>query len=162
MLEEENVAGVDAFVAVSGEDEVNLMASLLARDLGARRVLAMVHKPDYSPICERLGIDSPLSPRIEVAKQVLKYARAGQILSIAPVFEGKGEFLEFIAPAGSPIVDQPIRQIGFPSNANICGVVDGTGAFVPRGDDIIEANDRVIIFTTPDKRRAVEKFFQAR
>lgn len=162
VLEEENVAATDAFVAASGEDELNLMASLLARDLGAPRVLALVHKPDYSPICERLGIDSPLSPRIEVAKQVLKYARAGQILSIAPVLEGKGEFLEFLAPANSAIVDRPIKQIGFPPQANICGVVDGTGAFVPRGDDIIEANDRVIVFTTPDHRSTVEKFFRSR
>lgn len=161
VLEEENIASTNAFVAASLEDEVNLMASLLARDLGAPRVLALVHKPDYSPICERLGIDAPLSPRIEVAKQVLKYARAGQILSIAPILEGKGEFLEFLAPAKSPIVGQPIKLVGFPSSANICGVVDGTGAFVPRGDDVIEANDRVIVFTTPTHREHVEKFFRA-
>lgn len=162
VLEEENIASTDAFVAASGEDEVNLMASLLARDLGAQRVLALVHKPDYSPICVRLGIDAPLSPRIEVAKQVLKYARAGQLLSVAPILEGEGEFLEFLAPADSPIVGRPIKQIGFPSKANICGVVDGTGAFVPRGDDIIEANDRVIVFTTPDNRPIVERFFCTR
>ena len=162
VLEEENIPSTSAFVAASNEDEVNLMASLLARDLGAPRVLALVHKPDYSPICERLGIDAPLSPRIEVAKQVLKYARAGQILSIAPILEGKGEFLEFLAPAKSPIVGSPIKQIGFPSHANICGVVDSSGAFVPRGDDIIEANDRVIVFTTPSHRQQVEAFFTAR
>ena len=162
VLEEENISTTDAFVAASGEDEVNLMASLLARDLGAPRVLALVHKPDYSPICERLGIDSPLSPRIEVAKQVLKYSRAGQILSIAPVMEGKGEFLEFLAPEGAPIVGKPIKQVGFPTSANICGVVDKVGAFVPRGDDIIEANDRVIVFSTPQNRQAVEKLFKAR
>ncbi len=161
VLEEEHIASTNAFVAASHEDEVNLMASLLARDLGAPRVLALVHKPDYSPICERLGIDAPLSPRIEVAKQVLKYARAGQILSIAPILEGKGEFLEFLALEHSTIVGKPIKQVGFPSNANICGVVDASGAFVPRGDDIIEANDRVIVFTTPDQRVQVEAFFQA-
>lgn len=162
LLEEENVATMDAFIAASGDDEVNLMASLLARDMGAKRVIAVVHKPDYSPICERLGIDAPLSPRIEVAKQVLKYARMGQVLSIAPVLEGKGEFLEFIAPAGAPIVGKPIKHVGFPTNANICGIVDASGAYVPRGDDVIEANDRVIVFTTPEHRHTVEKFFGAK
>lgn len=161
VLEEENVSSTDAFVAASDQDEVNLMASLLARDLGAPRVLALVHKPDYSPICQRLGIDSPLSPRIEVAKQVLKYSRAGQILSIAPILEGKGEFLEFLAVEGAPIVGKPIKQVGFPQSANICGVVDKKGAFVPRGDDVIEANDRVIVFTTPDNRLKVEEFFRS-
>jgi trk system potassium uptake protein len=141
---------------------VNLMASLLARDMGAKRVIAVVHKPDYSPICERLGIDAPLSPRIEVAKQVLKYARMGQVLSIAPVLEGKGEFLEFIAPEGAPIVGKPIKHVGFPTNANICGIVDASGAYVPRGDDVIEANDRVIVFTTPEHRHTVERFFSAK
>ena len=162
VLEEENIPSTNAFVAASHEDEVNLMASLLARDLGAPRVLALVHKPDYSPICERLGIDAPLSPRIEVAKQVLKYARAGQILSIAPILEGKGEFLEFLTPENSPIVGKPIKQVGFPTHANICGVVDATGAFVPRGDDVIEPNDRVIVFTTPAYRQQVEAFFRSK
>jgi len=162
VLEEENVGATDAFIAASGEDEVNLMAGLLARDLGAPRVIALVHKPDYSPIAERLGINAPLSPRIEVAKQVLKYVRTGELLSIAPVLEGKGEFLEFVAPADAAIVGKPIKQIGFPRGANICGVVDGEGAFVPRGDDIIEGNDRVIVFTTPENRKLVERFFKSR
>ena len=162
LLEEESVATCDAFIASSGDDEINLMTSLLARDLGAKRVIAVVHKPDYSPICERLGIDAPLSPRIEVAKQVLKYSRAGQIISIAPVLEGAGEFLEFVAPAQAPIVGKPIKHIGFPANANICGILDKSGAYVPRGDDIIEANDRVIVFTTPEHRHKVEQFFRAK
>ena len=162
VLQEENVGQVDAFIAASEKDEVNLVASLMARDLGSRRVLALIHKPDYYPICERLGVDAPLSPRIEVAKQVLRYARSGQILSIAPVLDGLGEFLEFLAPKGAPIVGVEIKQVGFPSNANICGVVDAKGAFVPRGDDVIEAGDRVIVFTTPDNRKKVEKFFHAK
>lgn len=160
VLEEENVHDVDAFIAASGDDEINLMAGLLARDLGAQRVLALVHKPDYSPICERLGIDAPLSPRIEVAKQVLKHARQGQIVNIAPVLEGKGEFLELVVPADAPATGKPIKNIGFPTEANICGIVDKTGAYVPRGDDIIEANDRVIVFTKPEHRAMVEKFFR--
>jgi trk system potassium uptake protein len=160
LLEEEGVADADAFIAASMDDELNLMASLLARDLGAKRLLALIHKPDYSPICHRLGIDAPLSPRIEVARQVLKYVRAGEVVGIAPVLEGKGEFLEFLAPSSAPIVGIPIKQVGFPSDANICGIVDKTGAYVPRGDDKIEAGDRVIVFTTPANRHIVERFFK--
>lgn len=160
MLEEERMDHTDAFVAVSGEDEVNLMASLLARDLGARRVVAMVHKPDYGPICERLGIDSFLSPRLEVAKQVLKYVRAGEVVGITPVLEDAGEFLEFIAPDEARIVGKPLKDVGFPKGANICAVVNEKGAFVPRGDYVIEPQDRVVVFTIPENRRAVEKAFQ--
>ncbi|MFW6054130.1 MAG: Trk system potassium transporter TrkA, partial [Persicimonas sp.] len=147
LLEEERMDHVDAFVAASGEDEVNLMASLLARDLGAPRVVAIVHKPDYGAIVERLGIDSFLSPRIEVAKQVLKYVRAGEVVGITPILEGKGEFLEFIAPSQGRIVGKPLHEVDFPEQANICAVVNQTGAVVPSGDSIIEAGDLVVVFT---------------
>jgi trk system potassium uptake protein TrkA len=160
LLEEERMDHIDAFVAVSGEDEVNLMASLLAKDLGASRVVAMIHKPDYGPIIERLGIDSFLSPRLEVAKQVLKYVRAGEVVGITPILEGQGEFLEFIAPTGARIVDKPLKDVNFPKGANICAVVSQRGALVPGGDYVINPGDRVVVFTTPTNRRAVEKAFK--
>ncbi len=160
LLEEERMDHIDAFVAVSGEDEVNLMASLLAKDLGADRVVAMVHKPDYGPIIERLGIDSFLSPRIEVAKQVLKYVRAGEVVGITPILEGEGEFLEFIAPTDARIVGKPLKDVDFPKGANVCAVVSQRGALVPGGNYVIEPGDRVVVFTIPKNRRAVEKVFQ--
>lgn len=160
LLEEERVDQSDAFIAVSGQDEVNVMTSLLAKDLGARRVIALVHKPDYSAVCERLGLDATLSPRLEVAKQVLKWVRTGEVIGITPVLEGKGEFLEFIAPPDARIVGKAIRGIDFPRGANICAVCNRDRAYVPRGDDVIEANDRVIVFTTPRNRAAVERAFR--
>lgn len=160
LLEEERVDSSDAFVAVSGRDEVNVMTSLLAKDLGAQRVIALVHKPDYSAVCERLGLDATLSPRLEVAKQVLKWVRAGEVVGITPVLEGKGEFLEFIAPPEARIVGKPIRQIDFPRGANICAISNQARAYVPRGDDVIDPGDRVIVFTTPRNRAAVERAFK--
>ncbi len=160
LLKEERVDVCDAFVAVSGRDEVNVMTSLLAKNLGAQRVIALVHKPDYSDVCEQLGLDATLSPRREVAKQVLKWVRAGEVVGITPILEGKGEFLEFIVPAEARIVGKPIRQIDFPRGANICAVSDSERAYVPRGDDVIGAGDRVIVFTTPRNRNAVERAFR--
>ena len=160
LLEEERVMETDAFIAAAAEDEQNLVGSLLARNLGAPRTIALLHKPDYNSISERLGIDAPLSPRIEVAKQVLKYARAGEVVGITPILEDKGEFLEFIVAEGAPIVGKPLKQVGFPSHANICAVVDSEGAVVPRGDDVIEASDRVVVFTLPEHREEVERFFR--
>lgn len=160
LLEEERVDTCDAVISVSGEDEVNVMTSLLAKDLGAPRVIAVVHKPDYSAVCEHLGLDATLSPRLEIAKQVLKHVRTGEVLSISPVLEGKGEFLEFIAPPNARIVGKPIHQIDFPRGANICAVCDANRAYVPRGDDMIHPGDRVVVFTTPRNRLAVERAFK--
>ncbi len=160
LLHEERVDTVAAFVAVSGEDEVNVMTSLLAKDLGAKRVIAVVHKPDYSTVCEHLGLDATISPRLEIAKQVLKHVRAGEVIGIMPVLEGKGEFLEFVAPPDARIVGKPIKDVDFPRGANICAVVDAQRAYVPRGDDVIGSGDRVVVFTTPRNRAAVERAFK--
>lgn len=160
LLEEERIGGAHVFVACSGADEVNLMATLLAKDLGVQRAIALVHKPDYAPVCERLGVDVSLSPRLAVARQVLKYVREGQIISIRPVLDGRGEFLEFVATGDSRIVGKPIKDVNFPRGANICAVLSARGAYVPRGNDEIRAGDRVVVFTTPNLRKSVERLFK--
>jgi trk system potassium uptake protein TrkA len=92
LLEEERVGSAHVFVSCSAADEVNLMAALLAKDLGVQRAIALVHKPDYATVCERLGVDVSLSPRLAVARQVLKYVREGQIIGIRPVWRGGVSF----------------------------------------------------------------------
>ncbi len=160
LLEEEGVDRADTFIACSPEDEVNLMASLLAKQLGARRVIALVHKPDYATVCERLGVDATLSPRLTVAQQVLKHVREGRVMSIRPVLGGRGEFLEFQAVKDARITDKLIRDVNFPRGANICAVLAETGAYVPGGNDMIRPGDRVVVFTTPEQRRVVERMFE--
>lgn len=160
ILEEERADHADVIVAVSPEDEVNIMTGLLAKQIGASRIVAVVHKPDYAKVCERLGFDATLSPRREVAKHVLKWVRMGEVVEVSPVLDGKGEFLEFIVPKHARIVGEAIRKIGFPKGANICAIVSGDRAYVPDGNDIIHPNDRVIVFTTPKIRKEVEKAFK--
>lgn len=162
VLEDEGVERADVFIACSALDEVNLMASLLAKQLGAGRVIALVHKPDYAGVCERLGVDATLSPRLTVAQHVLKHVRGGRVLGIRPVLDGRGEFLEFLAAEGARVVGRPIYSVNFPSGANICAVLSGGEAYVPRGHDIIKPGDRVVVFSTPQQRGAVEKMFLKR
>lgn len=159
-LEEERVHRADAFIACSKHDEVNLMASLLAKNLGASRAIALVHKPDYASVCERLGVDVSLSPRLTVARQVLRYVRHGRLEVVRPVLDGRGEFLEFIAVSGSKITEKPIKKTDFPPGANICAVLSRKKAYVPTGNDVIHDGDHVVVFTTPELRAKVESFFQ--
>ncbi len=160
LLEEYGVGTADVFIACSKADELNLMASLLARDMNARRVVTLLHKPDYAVVCARLGIDITLSPRLAAAQQVLTHVRAGQILGVRPMLDGRGEFLEFVAPPQARVVGRPIKDIGFPRGASICAVMSNKGAFVPRGNDVIEPGDRVIVFSTANMREQVEGFFK--
>jgi trk system potassium uptake protein TrkA len=160
LLEEEGVESASVFITCSKEDEVNLTAALLAKNLGVKRAIALVHRPDLAGVCERLGVDVTLSPRLAVAKQVLKYVREGEIVSIRPVLDGRGEFLEFIAIQGSRIVGKPIKEVNVPRGANICAVLGKDGAYVPRGDSVLHPGDRAVVFTTPRLRKAVERIFK--
>jgi len=160
LLEEEGVASVDVFMALSEEDEVNLMASLLAKDLGARRCIALVHRPDYGPVCERLGIDATLSPRLIVAQQVLKYVGDGQIVGVSPVMNDRAEFIEFAATADSRVVGKRLAEASIPRGALVCAIMGAKGARVPTGDDRIAVGDHVVVFVLKDVRARVEKLFK--
>jgi trk system potassium uptake protein TrkA len=160
LLEEEGVGTADVFIAVSMADEVNLMAGLLAKDLGVKRCVALIHRPDYTAVCERLGIDITISPRLTVAKQVLKYVREGEVLSVSRILDGEGEFLEFLVPADGRITGIPLKDVNFPRGAVVCAGLGKQGTYVPRGDTELAAGDRVVVFTRPDVRPDVARLFR--
>ena len=160
ILQEQNVAQADVFIAVSSHDEVNLLSSLLAKDLGTQRSIALVHKPDYAKICERIGIDATLSPRLTVAHQVLKYVREGQIVSIDKVLQGKAEFLEFLVPEKSRIAHKSIQDANFPRGSIVCAVLSAEGAIVPNGQYVLQPNDQVVVFARNEIRAKIEELFK--
>ncbi len=160
LLEEEGVAQVDVFIALSDEDEVNLMASLLAKSLGCRRCMALVHRPDYAPVCERLGIDTTLSPRLTVAQQVLKYVSDGQLISVLPIKGGRAEFIEFIVARESRIAETRLSDSLMPRGALVCAVLGAQGALVPNGDYVFHAGDQVVVFALHELRSRIERLFR--
>lgn len=160
VLEEEGIANADVFIAVSQEDELNLMASVLAKDLGARRCIALVHRQDYSAVCERLGIDATLSPRLTVAQHVLKYVRQGDVVSVTPVLGGAAEFVEIVVSAQSRVANVALRDAEFPRGSIVCAVLRDEGAFVPSGDTVLLPDDQVVVFSRDEVRGAVERLFR--
>ena len=160
LLEEEGAGNVDVFIAVSPDDEANLMAGLLAKRLGCKKVVALVHRPDYGPIYEQLGIDAAISPRLLTARQIVKYVREGEVASTSVLAEGRGEILEMIAAEGCRIVDKPLIDTNFPRGAMIGAVAGQSGVFVPSGSDVIRPGNTVIVFTTPQVRPQVERMFR--
>ncbi|TNE86515.1 MAG: Trk system potassium transporter TrkA [Deltaproteobacteria bacterium] len=161
-LEEEEIGNYDLFVAVSDEDEVNLMAGLLAKRAGARRTVALVHRPDYSEIYKQLGIDVVLSPRVVASDHILRYSRETELKSLTILEDGKAEVLEFIATAGSRGVGVPMHRINLPRGALIGAVVHRDRVIIPKGDDIIHEGDTVILLTKASARPAVERLFKQR
>jgi len=162
LLREERVQYADVFVATSGDDEVNLMSSLLAKNLGAKKTVTLVNRPDYIPTYELLGLDATVSPRLFAANQILKYAREGEVVAVSLLAEGKAEILELIPQEGSPIVGKPLMDINFPQGALVAAVATEDGAVVPDGRHIIRPGNNVVVFTKPDVRSDVERLFRKR
>lgn len=159
LLQELQVQNADVFVTASKRDEVNLMSGLLARELGVRKTIALVHRPDYAPIYEHLGVDATISPRRFAAAQILKYVRAGEVVSVSVLEGGLAEVLEFVVPDSAPIAGHPLRDLKVPRGAVIGAVAGPGGVTIPTGQTVINPGSTVIVFTTPDVRPKIEQFF---
>jgi trk system potassium uptake protein TrkA len=161
LLEEVSADEADVFVSVvSRGEEVNLLNGLLARNMGAKKTIVLVHKPAYQELYERLGIDATVSPRLIAADQILKYVRSGEVVTASMIEDGTGEILEIIAPEGARIVGRPLRDLRIPRGALIGAVYGPRGAEVPRGDTVILPDSTVVVFTLPDKRKQILKLFR--
>ncbi|MCD6162673.1 MAG: Trk system potassium transporter TrkA [candidate division Zixibacteria bacterium] len=161
ILKQEKVGEADVFVTASKRDEVNLMSGLLAKELGSKKTIAIVHRPDYLSVYEHLGLDATISPRRFAANQILKYVRSGEVVSVSDVDIGKGEILEFAAPDGCKTIDTPLKDLNVPKGAIIGAIAGERGVIIPTGDDVIMAGDSVIVFTTPGVRPKVENLFRS-
>jgi trk system potassium uptake protein TrkA len=146
-LQEEHVGDADAFLGVSNEDERNLMSCQLARTLGVKRTVALVHKPDYVSLYQQLGIDTAVSPRLLCANRILAFVRSRSISTIATIEEGKAEVLELEIGAGSTLIGKALKAAGFPRGCVVAAITRDDGhVVIPRGDDVIKPMDRMVIF----------------
>lgn len=158
-LEQEHIDKVDVFVAATNDDERNIMACVLAKEVGAKKVLCIVQQPDFAPLLERLDIDLAVTPRACIANGILKLAHKGQLTSISVIAEGQAEILEFPVSPTSPLLDRPLREASarVPRGALIATILRGEKVIVPSGEDMITAGDSVIVIASRDVIDAVRK-----
>lgn len=162
LLVEENIAGVNAYLALTNDDEDNLIAALLARRLGARKVAALINRLNYLPLAQRLGISTSLSPRLVTVDRILQFVRKGVVVSVTTFREEEAEAIELMAVPGSPFIGKPLRELKLPRDAIVGAIVrPGGEALVPRGDAVIAEGDRVIFFTLEGAVARLEKAFLA-
>ena len=163
LLEEEHVAGVDAFLALTKDDADNIVASLIARRLGAQKIVALINRFNYLPIVQRLGINTAISQRLTAVDTILRYVRQGRVLSVTTFREEEAEAIELIVTKESRIVDRKLRDIRFPHGAIVGAIRRPNGEVcVPRGDASVHEGDQVIFFTLERAVPALEKAFLAR
>lgn len=159
MLDAERVADMDAFIAVSGDEEANILSSLLAKRMGNPHVVTQVNNLDYISLVSDIGVDAVINPRMVAVAKILQYIRKGKIFSITSLADIEAEVIEVEAMETSDLVDRPIKEIKWPAGAIIAGVIrQGQGrVIVPTGDTIIDPGDRVIIFARQGVMPKVEK-----
>lgn len=146
-LIEENVKDASAYLAFTNDDEDNIIASLLARRLGAKKLVALVNRLNYLPMAQRLGIHTTVSPRLYAVDRILQYVRKGRVLSVTTFREEEAEAIELVA-AESRYTGKKLRDVRFPKGAIVGAIVRPDGEVtVPRGEESIQPGDRVIFFT---------------
>lgn len=162
ILEEANVSETETFVAVSNDDEVNIIGSLLAKRAGAKRTVTLINKNSYGQLITTLGIDAVVNPRVITVSSILQHVRRGRIRGIYSVREDFGEVIEAEALETSPLVGKPLREARLPSGVIIGAVLRDGKVIVPRGATVINAQDRVVLFATYEAVKKVEKLFSVR
>lgn len=157
LLEEENIADMDLFAALSNNEELNVMASLLARRLGVRKVITLVNRTDYLPLAYSLGIEVVISPRLITASSILRYVRRGDILNLTAVAEDKAEIIEASVGSGSRFSGKKLMDAGLPKASLIGAIIRDEVVIIPGGDDEIKEGDRLVIFTLRESLKKIEK-----
>jgi trk system potassium uptake protein TrkA len=159
VLKNEGLGNADVFIAVTGDDQSNILCSLLAKHHGAKRAIALVDQPVYVALSPALGVDVCISPRLATASAILRYVRRADVVSMAVVEQSDSEVIEFQLRANSPLLHQPLKSLEIPAGSIVGAIVRGDEAIVPGGDDHFEPGDHVIVFSLPEAAAAVADFF---
>ena len=160
LLAQEGIIDVDAFVALTEDSETNLISCLMAKHLGVKKAIALVDKADYIPLTQTIGLDSLINKKLIAANSISRFIRRRELVAYTALEGIDAEVIEFIAQPGSDVTKKPIKDLGFPKDALIGGVVSGEDSFIATGNTLINSNDRVVVFCLPNAVKKVEKFFR--
>jgi trk/ktr system potassium uptake protein len=162
ILIEANVQATETIIAVSNDDEVNILTSLLAKRYGCQRSITLINKAAYAPLLGSLGIDAVVSPRAITVSTILQHIRRGRIRSVYSLSDGFGEIIEADALTTSSFVGVKLREAKLPPGVLVGAVVRGDEVLVARGDTVIKPDDRVVIFAVAEAVPRVEKMFSVK
>jgi trk system potassium uptake protein TrkA len=156
---EEDLASMDAFVSVTGSSETNILAAMLAKRMGVKRVIAEVENINYISLAKSIGVDTIINKKLVTASNIFRFTMTTDVQSIKCLTGSQAEVMEFIVKPNSPATKCPIRDLGMPEDATIGGVVRGDKVFIAVDDTQINAYDRVVVFAMPESVMRVAEFF---
>ncbi|WP_339701259.1 Trk system potassium transporter TrkA [uncultured Marixanthomonas sp.] len=159
LLQEESINEMDAFIAVTGNSETNIMSCLVAKSKGVKKTIALVENMDYFQLSQSIGIDTLINKKLLAANNIFRYVRKGEVVAMTKLNNMNAELLEFRVTTSSKVCDKKIKDIDLPRSAVIGGVVrDGEG-LIALGDFKIKNGDHIVICCLPQSINKVEKLF---
>ncbi|MCI5060732.1 MAG: Trk system potassium transporter TrkA [Alphaproteobacteria bacterium] len=161
VLEEANIKEAETLIAVTDDDETNILSSLLARQYGCARVIPLVNKESYGTLTGTLGLGAVVSPKAITVSTIMRHVRRGRVKAVYNLIDNFAEVLEIEASESIPVLNTPIRDIKFPKDTLVCAIIRGEDVIIPQADDSIRAEDRVVIMAPEGRAAKVEKMFCA-
>ncbi len=159
LLEEESLESMDAFIAVTGNSETNIMSCLVAKSKHIKKTIAMVENMDYFQLSQSIGIDTLINKKLLAANNIFRYIRRGEVLALTRLNNLNAEILEFEVKPTSIVNGEIIKELDFPRDAIIGGVIrDGEG-IIALGDFKILQGDKVVVCCLPNAIQKIEKLF---
>jgi len=160
LLQEEGIENMDAFIAVTGDSETNIISSLVAKNHGVHKTVALVENMDYIHISQNIGVDTLINKKLIAANFIFRYIREGNVIAITSIHGVDAEILEFVVKEGSRILEKPLKELEFPKSAIVGGVIRSGMGYVTMGNFEFLPNDRVVVLSRPECIHKVEDFFR--
>jgi len=162
LLKSEGIDSMDGFVALSGDEETNVVACLLAHTHGVGKTVCLVNRPDYVPLLPQLGVDAAISPRLSTSDAIARFVKRGGVVSTHSLGFSGSEILQFHLDESCRCLDKPLAKLDFPRDAVIGAVLTRGQVITPQGSTRLKPGDEVVVFALPEGVTAVENFFATR
>jgi len=160
LLAQEGIIDMDAFIALTEDAETNIISCLMAKHLGVTKAIALVDKVDYVPLTQTIGLDSLINKKLIAANSISRFIRRGEVLALASLEGIDAEVLEYVAAPDSLVTKKKVKDLHFPNDAIIGGVIRGDESFITVGDSQIKPDDKVVVFSLPGAEKKTAKFFE--
>jgi trk system potassium uptake protein TrkA len=160
-LDQEHIAGFDVYVAATGDDERNIIGSVMAKEVGVDDVVAVVHQPDFAMLVERLGIDLAVTPRTSIANRIIRLVHQKEVTGMAVLGEGQIEVIEITLREDAQVTGTRLRDLDIkPGQALVAAIMREKQVVVPSGEDELRAGDHVVVIAMAQNRESVQKLFK--
>jgi trk system potassium uptake protein TrkA len=132
----------------------------MAKHLGVKKAIGLVDKVDYIPLTQTIGLDSLINKKLIAANNISRYIRKSEVLALSTLEGIDADIMEYVVQPNSPITKKPIKDLNFPKEAIIGGIIRGDDSIIAIGDTRVQNGDKVVVFSLPGGVKQTEKFFK--